>query len=115
MIRSAVSELEFVSFAAQRQSQYLMPQTDAKDGSASHQLAHLRGLELERLRIARTVREKHPVRLERKHILSYGPSGNHGDTAPGLHQKAQDVALDSVIVGHHVEAPLGRAPHQVGR
>ena len=69
MIRAAVSELELVGFAAERQAQNLMAQADAEHRLLADQFADLLRLEFERLGIARAVRKKHAIRLERQHIF----------------------------------------------
>ena len=69
MIRAAVPELELVGLAAERQAENLMAQADAEDRFLADQFADLLRLELERLGIARPVREKHAVRLERQHVF----------------------------------------------
>ncbi len=60
-----------------------------------------------RLRIAGTVREKHPVGLQRQHVFRGRLRRHHGHAAAVRGELAQDVALDAEIVGDDVE-PSGR-------
>ena len=108
MIRAAMSELQLVGFAAQRQAQNLMAQADAEDRHLPISLRTCAAWYVERLRIARAVRQKHAVRLQRQHIFGRSSGRHHRHAAAHLHQPPQDVALDSEIVGDHVKARLGR-------
>ena len=108
VIRAAMAELQLVRLAAERQAEDLVPQADAEDRDPADQLAHLRGLKLERLGIAGAVREEHAVGLQREHVFGRGGRGHHRHAAADVHQPAQDVALDAVVVGDHVEARFGR-------
>ena len=107
MIGAAMAELQLVGLAAQREAQDLMAQADAEDRDFADQFADLRGLVVERLGIAGAVREKHAVGLQRQHIFGGGAGRDHRNPAAGMHQAAQDVALDAEIVGDHVMADLG--------
>ncbi len=56
MIRAAMAEFQFVRFPADRDSEHLVPKADSEDRRLADQLADLRGLMLERFRIAWAVR-----------------------------------------------------------
>src|SRR5579883_1125988 len=108
MIRSAVAELHLVRFAADREADHLMPQADPEDRHAPDQFADLRRLMLKWFGIARPVREKHAVRLEREHIFGRRPRRNHGQFASRQTQAAKSIVLDSEIVSDNAKARLGR-------
>ena len=55
-----------------------------------------------RLGIARTVRQKDAIGLQREHIFGAGRCRNHGHAAALADQPAQDVVLDAVVVGDDV-------------
>ncbi len=69
MIRTSMSELELVGFRVQRQTQHLVTKTDSENRCLPDQLSDLRCLMRERLRIARTIREKNTIRSEREHVF----------------------------------------------
>src|SRR5215469_17510827 len=97
MIRAVMAEIELVGFAAERQAEQLMPQTDpehgllaknARDGSVSVR---------ERGRIAGSVRQKHAVGVVRKNLCGGRVSRQHLYSKAGRNQTAQDVQLDPVV------------------
>ena len=59
------------------------------------------------LRIARTVRQKHPVGLERKGIRCRRLRGKNRDPAAAIDEHAQYVAFDAVVVRDDVKAQVG--------
>ena len=69
MIRAAMSELEFVGFAAQREAEDLMAQANSEDGLLSDQFANLLRLKSQRLGIAGTVGEENAVRVEAQDVF----------------------------------------------
>src|SRR5262245_17944437 len=91
MIRAAMPELQLERLAAHCQPEDLVPQTDAEYRSFARYFAHLRGLPLQGLGIAGTVREKHPIRRQRKHILRGGTGRNYGNARADLHQPPENV------------------------
>ena len=64
---------------------------------------------MERLGVARPVGKEDAVGIERQHVFGGGEGGDHGDAAAHLHQAAQDVELDAVIVGNDVVLRGGHA------
>ena len=69
----------------------------------------------ERFGVAGAVGEEDAVGLERQTSSAEVSDGHHGDAAAGVHEAAEDVVLDAVIVGDHVVAGLGLAPDLIGR
>ena len=108
MVGAAMAEFQLVGLAAHGQAEQLVAQADAEDGLLADQLADVGHLRVQRLGIAGAVGEEDAVGLERQHVFGGSERRNHRDAAAGLHQAAQDVVLDAEIVGHHVEARLGR-------
>src|SRR5580693_47886 len=98
MIRAAMPELKLVSASAERKSQYLVAKADAENRRLADQTPNVVDLRMQRLRIARTVREKDAVGLQREDILGGGERGHHRDFASRVHQSAQNVLLDPKVV-----------------
>src|SRR5690348_6627815 len=102
MVSPPMSELQLVCLAAERPRQYLMAETDSEDRSLPDELSNLGFLIFERLGVAWTVGEKDAVRLKAHYVLSRGERGNNRYACTGLDQLAQNIALNSKIVRHHV-------------
>ena len=79
-----------------------------KIGLLADEFSNFADLVAERLGIAGSVGEKDAVGLERQDILRGSvPAGTTVMRAPTCTQAAQDVALQSVIVGDNVAALFG--------
>src|SRR5215469_4077200 len=102
MIGSAMAEFQFVRLAAERQAENLLAETDAENRLLADQLAYLANLTLERFGIARAVGEKNPIGIERQDVLGGRSRGHDRHASAGLHETAQNVPLDSVIIGDDV-------------
>src|SRR5580692_7688570 len=77
MIPTVVAKLQLESFSAKRNADELMSQANAKDRHSSHQPPNaVHGIRA-RLRIARTIRQKNSIGLQRHHILRRSLRGNH--------------------------------------
>ena len=81
MIRTVMAEFQLEGLAAQRQAAELVAQADAEDRHAAQQLANVFDRVGDRLGIARTVREKYAVRLQREHVFGGSLGRDHGDVA----------------------------------
>src|SRR5215471_17245825 len=103
MIGATMAELQLVGPATERQPQNLMPETNTEDRHTSNQLAHLRSLIFEGLRISGSIRQKDSLGIHREHILGGGGRGDYGQAASDLDQTPQDVALDPEIISDDVE------------
>ena len=62
---------------------------------------HRYGVFTRRRRIARTVRQKYPVRIMRKHVLCRGCGWQHGDFTTGRREASQNVSFGTVVDGDH--------------
>ena len=69
VIGAAMPELQLVGFAAESQSENLVPEANAENGRFSHQAAHIVDLRMERFGIARAVGKKHAVRFQRENVF----------------------------------------------
>ena len=85
-----------------------------KIGFYAHEIANRLLCVTQRLRIAGTVGEKHPVRLAGQHILGSGRAGQNRHAAAHVEQMPGDVPLHSVIQGHDVR-PIGRPRRGLSR
>src|ERR1700736_4019808 len=90
MVGAAVAEFQLVSLAADGQAEQLVTETDAEDGLFADQFPDIRDLGLERLRVARAIREKDSIRVEGQDVFGGGQRGNYSDAAAHLHQAAQN-------------------------
>src|SRR5262249_27556416 len=106
MIDAVMSELELVGLAAQGQSEHLVSEADSEDRSLADQLADVLRLALQGLVISRAVREEHAVGIEREDFFRAGQRRDDRDFAAMLHESAQDVVLDSEIVGDNMQRRL---------
>ena len=79
MVAAVMPEFEFESFAAERDARQLMSETDAEDGLAAHEAADVIDRVRARFGIARTVRKKDAVRLERKNVFGGSLRRDHRD------------------------------------
>src|SRR2546423_4861315 len=104
MISAVMSKLQLVGFPAESDSRKLMSQADTEDRLPSHEAANVINRVRARLGIAWSVGEKHAVRFQREHIFCLSLRRNNRYFATLAAQFAQDVLLDSIIVGYDVEA-----------
>src|ERR1700682_1408331 len=113
MICTAMSELQLVSLAAECVAEDLVAEADAENGGLADKAADLAGLRGEHTGIARAVGQEHTIGFEREYVVRAGSRGHHGHARANLDQTAQDVALDSEIVSHHVAARLGGGSNEI--
>ena len=107
MIGAAVAEFELVGLAAEGEAEELVAEADAEDGLLADELADVGDLGDEGLGIAGAVGEEDAVGVEGEDVFGGGERGDDGDAAAGVHEAAEDVVLDAVIVGDDVEARFG--------
>ena len=105
VIRAVMPELQLERLPAQRQTAQLMPQANSENRHAPHQFPNIRNRVMNRLRISRPIRQKHPVRFQRQHVFCGSLRRNHGHVAVVIHQQSQNVLLNPEIVGHHPMPP----------
>ena len=106
VVAAVVAEFQLERPAAERLPDELVAETDAEDrGPASKLPNRLIGIG-ERFGIAGAVGQEDTVGHERQHVLSRSARGHHRDAAALRAQHVQDVLLDAVIVGDHVEITL---------
>src|SRR6202034_1452551 len=98
MVRAVMAEFQLERLAAQRESAQLVAETDAENRDAAGQPADIFDGVRDRLGIARAVREKNSVRLQREDVFGGGFCRDYGHVAAVVDEKAQDVLLDAVIV-----------------
>ena len=114
VIGSVMAELELVGFAAEGEAENLMTETDAEDGNLTDEFADLRGLMFERFGVSRAVGEEDAGRFESENVLGGGIGGNDGDAGTDVHEVAEDVAFDAVIVSDDVKALFGSSGALIG-
>ena len=93
-----MAELQFECRAAEREAENLMAETNPEDRFFPHQIVHRLVRVGKRRRIARTVREKNPIWIQRQRFLGACRRGNNGNSKAFLAQKAEDVFLDAIVV-----------------
>src|SRR5947209_13232159 len=98
MIAAAVSELQLVRAAAEREPEELMAEADAEDRDLADEMADVFLRVRHRLRIARTVRKHHAVETLREDFVRVRGGGIDGDVATFLRQMPEDVALHAEVV-----------------
>ena len=105
MIGAVMALMHLHGFAADRDAQHLMAEANAKRGRAAidQLLDHRHGVLPGRRRIARPIRQEHAVGLERHDVLGRGLGRHHRHLAARTGEQAQNVALDAVVDGDHVE------------
>src|ERR1700733_13141745 len=115
MIRAAMSELQFVSAAAEGEPQYLVAEADAENRHFADQPPDIVDLRVQRFGVAGTVREKDAVGLQGKYILRGGERRHYRNPAARMYQPSQNISLDTEVVSDHVESRLGRCRQHLGR
>ena len=114
LVAAVVPKLELIGAAAQRQTDNLVAQTDAKGGDAGGEQAADRGRGIGHARrVAGAVAEEDAVWVERKYILGGGVGRDDGHAQAVAGQPAQDVVLDAEVIGDDqggiLDRGLGRA------
>src|SRR5436853_3942502 len=84
-----------------------MSQAYAEDRSLSCQLANAVVRIGDRLRISGAIRQENSVRLKCKNIFRARFCRHDSDVATLVHEHAQDVLLDAVVVSNYVQRALG--------
>ena len=109
VVRAPMAHMHLLGLRPQRQRQHLVAQADAEDRLAAvHQLLDLRHrIGAGRRRIARPVRQEHPVGIVRQDLVRRGLGRHHRHPAALGDQIAQDVALGPEIHRDHVELGVG--------
>ena len=104
MIGAAVTEFELVGGCSNGQRQYLMSETDAKQGANTEKI--LDGLNAygNGRRVAWTVAEENAIRVEREDVGGGSRCRNYSYVAPMVGEATQNVALDAVVDGDHAFA-----------
>ena len=101
-----MAELEFVSLPAQGEADDLVARGKFRKWARGPSYRAPPARRNHRLRVARTVRKKHPIGFKVHDVRCGGHCRHDGDAAAHVHQTTQNVLLDAVIVGHHMEARL---------
>src|SRR5450432_816561 len=107
MIAAMVSELQFVGAAAESEADELMAETNSEDRCLAHEATNIVCRVGARFGITGAVRKKHAVRTERHYVFRTGCGWYDGHAAAFIHQHAQDVLLDAVVVGDDVFGGCG--------
>src|SRR3954452_23506877 len=105
MIGAVMTLMHLRRLGADRDAEHLVAQADAegRDAAIDDVADDRHGIFARRRRVARAVGEENAVRLERKDVLARGLRGHDRDLAALAGELAQNVALDAVVDGHHVE------------
>ena len=111
MVAAMVSELQLERPPAERVAEHLVAQADAEDRPLTDEFAHGAMHVIQRGRITRPGGKKDAVRVERQHLRRAGARRDHPHLEPVLPQPAQDVALQTVIVGDDVVAHRRQLGH----
>ncbi|MNY06805.1 hypothetical protein D3C86_1395780 [compost metagenome] len=102
-----VAELHLEGLGAHGQRHDLVTQADAEGGdTACDELARGGHGVVARLGVAGAVGQEHAVRIQRQRVGGGRLGRQHRHLAAALGQHAQDVELDAVVIGHHVELRL---------
>ncbi len=100
-----VAELHFHGASTAGQGQQLVAKADAEGRHARFQDFNNRGDGvIARCRVAGAIGEEHAVRAHRQHLYSGCLRRHHGDAAAAVGEQAQDVGLDTEVVGDDVIA-----------
>ena len=107
VVGAVVARGHFHGLGATGQCQQLMAQADTehRQPGGNDLLDRGNGI-VARLRVTGAVGQEDTVRLHGQHLGRGRLGWHHGELAATLGQHAQDVALDAVVVGHHMEAGL---------
>src|SRR5215470_3231450 len=98
LIRAAMAKLQFECRSAKREPENLVTKTNPEDWFLTHQIVHGFVCVIERRGIARTIRKKNSVGLERQHFFSRCASWHDSHFKTFLAKQAQNIFLYAVIV-----------------
>src|SRR5208282_809778 len=104
MIPAMVSEFQLKGFASESDAGDLMAQADSKNWLPSHQAPYIVNRVRARLRIARSIRQKHAVGLQGQHVFRRSLCWNYRYLAAFPAQLAQNILLDAEVISDYVEA-----------
>ena len=105
MVRASMPELQLVGLAADGESHDLVPETDAEHRHVGvHQLTHVADRVRQCGRVAGTVAQEDPVRLDRQQIRRRRGRRKDMHVAAVDVQPPQDVVLDAEVVGRDLQA-----------
>src|ERR1035437_6358669 len=104
MISAVVAEFQLEGFPSERNAGELMSQADSENWLPSHQAPNVVHRIGAGLGIARPVRQEHAIGLQRQHVLRRGLRRYDRHLAAFSPQLAQDVLLDTEVIGDYVEA-----------
>src|ERR1700756_4437101 len=108
MVRAVMAELHLHGACTGGEPENLVSKTDAEHRQVRLEKA-LRGLDRvgARLGISRTVGEEDSVGLQSERVLGGGLRRHYGHAAAAIGEESQDVALDTEVVRHYVQALIG--------
>src|SRR3989449_3967467 len=101
MIRAVMAKLQLKSLSSQSQSANLMPKANSENRDVADHFANVLYSIPHGLRIARPVRQEDSIRLHLENVFGGSLRGDHIDFAVVVDEQAQNVLLDSVVVGHY--------------
>src|SRR5215203_1430099 len=108
MVRTAVPELQFVSAAAHRQREDLVPEADPEDRDLFlHQLARVLDRVVENGRIPGAVAQEHTVGTGGKQIGGRRRRREHADVTAVRREPAQDVVLHAEVISRDLQRAAG--------
>src|SRR5262245_23655516 len=105
MIASMMSELELEGSTSEGESHDLMPKANAEDRFLPEQAPNVAYGIVHGLRIARTIGKKDSVWLQAEDLVRRCGRWHHGHAPAAMHKIAEDVGLDTEIVGHNMCSP----------
>src|SRR6266851_895330 len=97
MVRAMMAEAELVGFAAKREAEDLMTETNSEDRLVPQNAAYGLACVGHSGRVRRPVREKYAIGIQREHFFGGGKRGQHLHAKTGRDEPAKNVALDSVV------------------
>src|SRR4051794_29492153 len=98
MVAAAMSELQLVRAAAEREAEELVAEADAEDRDLPDEMADVLLRVRHRLRIARPIRKHHAVEALREDFVRVGRGGIDSDVATFLRKMTEDVAFHAEVV-----------------
>src|SRR6266851_6723978 len=102
MVPAMVPKLQLVHLASERQPEDLMPQAYPEDRFLPLQLLYSLNRILQRLRVTRSVRKEHPIRVHRQNVLSWRSSRHHRHAAILPRQHAQNILFYPEVIRDHM-------------
>ena len=103
LVTAAVPELELETSAAKGQSEKLMAEADSKDWRRPNQTLNLTHDSGQSGRITRTIRKEDAIRRESQNVVGGCPRRNHGNPTTQRTQVAENVVLDTEVIGDYVK------------